>query len=93
LTVSHSEGTGRLAFVISVAAAAGLGAASFGWTKRLSSPAPAIILGLVATLLVPAVVPALVHRVGHPPGARGRVRALLGSWLSFFAGMAIAYLA
>jgi hypothetical protein len=73
----------------SVAAGAALGAASFGWAERMGTPAPAVALGLVAVVLVPLAVPALVDR--RPLTARGWLFPSFGAALAYGAALLLCY--
>jgi hypothetical protein len=73
----------------SVAAGAALGAASFGWVERLRTLAPAVALGLVAVILVPLAVSALLDR--RPPTARSWLFPSFGAALAYAAAVLLCY--
>jgi hypothetical protein len=73
----------------SIAAGAALGAASFGWVERLGTLAPAVALGMVAVILVPLAVPALLDR--RPLTARSWLFPSFGTALAYAAAVLLCY--
>jgi hypothetical protein len=79
-------------FVVAAVTAA-LGAASFGWVRRLQSPLPGPVLGLVALFVVPIAVPALLRRPGTGWSPRSLYALTVTALLSYVAALLFSYFA
>jgi hypothetical protein len=75
------------------AVAAALGAASYGWARRLQSAVPALALGFIALLVVPIVVPVLVTRRGTQWSPRAMYAPTVAALVSYAAALLLSYLA
>jgi hypothetical protein len=79
-------------FVVAVVTAA-LGAASFGWARRLQTPLPGLALGLVALLVVPIAIPALLRRPGTAWSPGALYASTVTALLSYAAALLFSYFA